>query len=157
MNLQIHEFVNTVNKLFSINPPIKFERVNMGYEIENLFYEMVKNCLTPPSYRVVGCAALGKMAKWNLARLKGTPLEPTELWDKDGDGVTVKKSDYSILNNNDIIIISTLPESSVTAEIFNDAKKSGCAILMMGEIEFLLNQYYTFPELIKIGRPLLKG
>lgn len=143
------EFLKCVNELFSISPPIKRERVN---DSEWLLYIMSKNCIANPKNRIVGCGALGKYASRYLPMLKGTPLEPTNLWDENGDGVTVKKPDYDGLTSNDIAVVFPSSNGVVSKSIQEKLKCAGCAIILAGEINPLVDLYLTFPELVRIGR-----
>lgn len=55
--------------------------------------------------RIIGYGVLGKRGKKFLPVLKNTTFEPTELWDKNGDGITVKKPDFDSLTKDDLVII----------------------------------------------------
>ena len=147
--LAFSELLDAVNTLFSINPPIKHDR---AAGMEWLFFEMVKNSLVAPAYRIVGCGTSGRKAARLLPMLKGSPIEPTELWDETSEGMATTP-DYASLSKNDIAIVFPKSEGEVAREICKELKKSGCAIIMADGVEALLNQYLTFPELMKIGRP----
>jgi len=66
--------------------------------------------------RTIGYGALGKAAQITLPLLKGTQLEPTELWDIAGDGIKVKRPQLETLTKEDRVIV--LPFSELH-EIFS--------------------------------------
>jgi len=145
------EFMETVNNLFEIDPPIKPER---AINNEWLFFEMVRNCLVKPKYRIVGFGASGKLASKHLPLLRGTPLEPTELWDEYDNTDTVKKPEYESLTSNDIAIVFPSVKSDVSREIIGKLVKTNCAIITSNELYAFEGKYQlAFPELTRIGRP----
>jgi hypothetical protein len=79
-------------------------------------------------------------------------LEPTELWDNNGDGVEVKKPDYSCLGINDIALIFPKTEENSAKDIRESLEKTSCSIMTQEDMSFLLTRYMLFPEFIRIGR-----
>ena len=59
----------------------------------------------PPYNRVIAWGVLGNIAQKNITAFNGTPFEPSVLWDKAGDGITVKKPDVTSLHKDDLVFI----------------------------------------------------
>jgi glycosyltransferase involved in cell wall biosynthesis len=55
--------------------------------------------------KVIAYGALGKNATKYMKLLKDSIIEPTEFWDKDGDGKNVLLPDFSSIDDNDAILI----------------------------------------------------
>lgn len=145
------EFVNSVNDAFSIDPPFSVEKTR---PLDCTFFEMVKNCLVAPKYRIVGLGALsGQNAKF-LRRLQGTPLEPTELWDENGDGVVIKKPEYSSLIPYDTVIMGSCKIDSDAWKIAkNRLEAAGCILVGKRDVLYFESLFSQFTKLIAIGRP----
>jgi glycosyltransferase involved in cell wall biosynthesis len=88
--------------------------------------------------RVIGYGALGKRASRLLPLLDGTEWKPTELWDKGGDGLTVKRPDIRSLGEGDIVLV--FPKNqAVIEEVETEFNKTGANILYDREISELIN------------------
>jgi hypothetical protein len=58
-----------------------------------------------PTGKVIAWGALGRNAKVLLPYLKGSDIEPDEMWDAEGDGIEVKKPDMDSLSANDLLLV----------------------------------------------------
>jgi hypothetical protein len=68
--------------------------------------------------RIIGYGALGKNARKYLPLLADSDYQPTELWDINGDGLSVRMPDFKSLQSNDIVLILAKKEA-----IIEDVKK----------------------------------
>ncbi len=87
-----------------------------------------------PTGRVIAWGALGARGRRLLPALRGTPLEPTELWDAAGDGAAVKKPAPGSLNSNDLALV--LPVKDNAEEICAALEPAGCAIMLSDELAY---------------------
>jgi hypothetical protein len=75
--------------------------------------------------QTIAYGILGQRGQRYLSMLYGTKYEPNELWDANGDGIEVKRPDFSKLSSNDLVIVfpadlvvNTTPARQITyAEI----------------------------------------
>lgn len=74
--------------------------------------------------RIIGHGALGTRGKKFLPQLRGRIIEPTELWDKDGDGAEVKKPDFASLTEQDLVLIFPV-KPDVVEDICDELDKVG--------------------------------
>jgi len=98
--------------------------------------------------RIIGYGALGKSAENLIPLIMNTPLEPTELWDKHGDGTNIKRPEFELLSELDLLLVfSAKPE--IVREVQMDIKNSDVRVLYKNEIiDFLsLSQ---FPQLARL-------
>ena len=95
--------------------------------VEDNFLGVQPKPVSPPTGRIVAWGAMGMNARSILPTLKNTALEPTELWDLAGDGVSVQKPNLHSLTANDFILI--LPSSAL--EIRLEAAAAGCENIML--------------------------
>jgi len=103
------EILGLFNTIFGIEPPIIRAKTT---GVEEFFilaaYKALTggkaNTFTIPSGRIIGYGAMGKAATKLLPHLKGTQLEPTELWDVNGNGGSVKKPDFTTLQPDDLVL-----------------------------------------------------
>ncbi len=144
-------FLAAVNEAFSIFPGIEPDRTKGS---EFMFYEMVKNCLIAPACRIVGCGASRATNVELFSHLRGTPLEPTEVWDTGGDGTAALEIDYSLIHARDIVILGDFDDSEIKEKTVCDLEKRGCLIIPRENIPKFARRYSAFPELLKIGRPV---
>ena len=68
-----------------------------------------------PDGRIIGYGALGKIASRLLPILKDTIIEPTELWDKNADGIVAQKPKFDSLNKDDVLLV--FPVGAVENEL----------------------------------------
>jgi glycosyltransferase involved in cell wall biosynthesis len=132
----LREYIDMVNSYFSPNPCILYNEID---DIRFLIAAVEDNilCVEPNiklhSNRIVAWGALGQNGKALLPFLKGTSLEPTELWDITGDGTKVKKPNIDSLTKNDIVLI--FPTIGTTAaNIRTELDNVKCSILFYEEI-----------------------
>ncbi len=97
----------------------------------------------PPRGRIIAWGALGRRGKRTLPILRGTPMEPTELWDMSGDGAEVKMPDIKSLTEDDLVLI--LPIREAGEEIWAIIKEAGCAALKSEDI-LLYARPILFPQ-----------
>jgi glycosyltransferase involved in cell wall biosynthesis len=120
----LNKLIKLVNEHFRLNKPISADEIreNIPYFLNAVKYFILKyfKYLKFPQGRVIGYGALGKAAKRLLPMLKGTSFEPTELWDANGDGITVKKPDFESITANDTVLV--FPVADMVKEIFRDCK-----------------------------------
>jgi glycosyltransferase involved in cell wall biosynthesis len=141
-------FSDTINELFEFVPkiiPEKIVEVNFLplYKalVRNILGEALTHC---PSSRVIAYGALGKIAEKIIPQLIGTEWEPTELWDKNGDGINVKKPDLETLTENDTILV--FPKiHSVVKEISKKLSDTPAIVLFHQEIDEILPEV-LFPQ-----------
>jgi glycosyltransferase involved in cell wall biosynthesis len=67
--------------------------------------------------RIIAYGALGKRAVRYLPTLKGTALEPTTLWDINGDGINAEKPDFKSISEGDLLIFFP-----VSDDIYNQVR-----------------------------------
>jgi len=132
----LKEYIDMVNSCFSPNPCISYDEID---DIRFLIASVEDNILCIDSNiktfsnRIIAWGALGQNGRDLLPFLKGTSLEPTELWDIIGDGTKVKKPNIDSLTENDIVLIFptiTIAVASIRAELDN----AKCSILFYEEI-----------------------
>ena len=75
-----------------------------------------------PKGRIIAWGVLGEYGTSLLPFLKGTILEPNELWDSAGDGMAVKKPNLDSLTADDIVLVLI----SRTKDIPDSIRASGC-------------------------------
>jgi hypothetical protein len=98
--------------------------------------------------RVVGYGAMGRVATRLIPKIKGTLLEPDVLWDLNGDGETIKKSNFDSLGSDDLLLV--FPKGSVLNEISADIERAGCMVMTAADIAASLNAL-RFSHLLKLG------
>jgi glycosyltransferase involved in cell wall biosynthesis len=64
--------------------------------------------------KIIAFGVLGKVGTSVLPKLRGTIAEPNELWDKNGDGILVKKPDFASLTSDDVLFV--LPKAKEVVE-----------------------------------------
>ncbi|MCL1998357.1 MAG: glycosyltransferase [Turicibacter sp.] len=147
------QLFDEVNNYLDI--PISYQTVSKH---SALFYQAVNNNVigieqkhfATNNRRIIAWGALGGNAKNILPYCKGTNIEPTELWDMNGDDVSVKKPNVDLLQQNDIVLI--LPTSN--KEIIELLQKSKVKDYMTYEEVCHITALKKFPELrekLKIG------
>jgi glycosyltransferase involved in cell wall biosynthesis len=111
------ETVRLVKTYFKPDPCITIDQI-LGNRYKYLA-SAITDCILgnkPPDIleltgRKIGCGALGKVGKYIIPDLIGTPLEPTELWDRSaspGDVVCkipVTLPDYDTLTKEDVVLV----------------------------------------------------
>jgi glycosyltransferase involved in cell wall biosynthesis len=92
--------------------------------------------------RIIGYGALGKNAAKLLPHFKGTNMQPHELWDAAGDGLDVKRPDFTSLCPEDLLLV--FPHSEKL--LMEIKSKAVCRVLSWREIiprfclELILNR-----------------
>jgi glycosyltransferase involved in cell wall biosynthesis len=84
-----------------------------------------------PDGRIIAWGALGRRGEKILPLLQHTLLEPSELWDKEGDGIIVKHPEVSSLKENDLVIV--LPAGTQMEDIRAALKGTKCSVLVDDE------------------------
>jgi len=101
--------------------------------VEDNVLSVIPRALPSLSGRVIAWGALGNHARPVLGYIKGTVLEPIELWDLRGDGEVVVPPNIESLQPADTVLILTkLPVN--TAAIVKEIKDTGCQIITYNEI-----------------------
>jgi hypothetical protein len=100
--------------------------------INDYFLEQKPEQEYSPTGQIIAWGALGQRGKTILPMLKGTVLEPTVLWDAQGDGINVTKPDPDSLTPEDMVLI--LPVPPITDEICSALVKTGCAVVNTEEL-----------------------
>ena len=97
-----------------------------------------------PIGRVIAWGALGRNAHSLLPYLKGTPLEPTELWDVEGNGGNIKKPELSSLTEQDTVLIlpSRVEAASAISSLLDGSE---CRVIPFDDICIFLSAL-KFPE-----------
>jgi glycosyltransferase involved in cell wall biosynthesis len=132
----LREYIDMVNSYFSPNPCILYDEID---DIRFLIAAVEDNILCVESNiktlskRVIAWGALGQNGKALLPFLKGTSLEPTELWDIAGDGVYIKKPNIYTVTESDIVLIFPTIAIAV-ANIHSELDNIKCSILFYEEI-----------------------
>ena len=98
------------NTALSINLSLN---VNLYSGLEHRIVTSIKKALvgqtckynTISNGRVVGYGVLGRRAQRWLPLLKGTCIDPTELWDVNGDGINVKTPNFNELGSDDLVLV----------------------------------------------------
>jgi glycosyltransferase involved in cell wall biosynthesis len=92
--------------------------------------------------RIIGCGALGRAAAKLLPLLRCFALEPTELWDVDGDGVIVKKPAWDSLSSDDIVFL--FPTGNTGKELRSAFAEFPCKVYDNEDICMLLARELAF-------------
>lgn len=118
-----NNFVNTINETFNLSEPLKelpFDDITPA-NLLMLYAAVVKSLIGNKAslqvknhQRIIAYGVLGRAAKWLLPFLEKTPLKPTELWDKSGDGIVVKKPKFDSLTEFDVVVV--LPSQPVVVQ-----------------------------------------
>ncbi|MDR2727622.1 MAG: glycosyltransferase family 2 protein [Chitinispirillales bacterium] len=149
-----HGFSDTINELFDPMPNINPEKI-VKVDFLPLYKALVHNILDEssiafqPSSRVIGYGVLGKAAAKIIPLIAGTEWEPTELWDKNGDGTNVKKPDFKSLTCNDTVLIFPKMYSAVK-EIQKELDGTPAVILYSQQIDEILPGT-LFPQIKNAG------
>ena len=86
---------------------------------------------------IIGC--MGKSAEKLLPALNNSIWRPTELWDKNGDGITVKKPDFASLTCEDAVL--PLPtKKSVLDEFASEVEGCRAKVYDHADIQEILTQ-----------------
>jgi len=142
-------FSKTIEEVFEPAIRISPDRIiEVGFL--QLYRSIVNNilCVEPdfnPSRRVIGYGALGKAAEKIIPQLIGTEWEPTELWDINGDGISIKKPELESLTEDDILLVfpKTLSIIREMQEVFESSKAT---VLYKQQISEIL-QGMLFPQI----------
>jgi hypothetical protein len=132
----VASYLDMVNAHFMLAQPIKvikdadLEYLHMAVQTAMMGGGVQREAA---SYRrVVAWGALGKRGRRLLPHLTGTPLEPDELWDAEGDGVEIKKPDPCRLNADDVVLV--LPIKGAADAICAELEKTGCAVMLSDDV-----------------------
>ncbi len=132
-----NEALEYVRSVFSPSPCCSEEDI---HKAPTLLFGAIEDCIfsvpprkfVAPRGRIIAWGALGRRGGRILPMLRGTPMEPTELWDMSGDGATVKTPDVKSLTENDLVLI--LPTREAGEKIWDDIKEEGCAAIQSDDI-----------------------
>ena len=86
--------------------------------------------------RVIGYGALGRAAAKLLPQLRETILEPTELWDVNGNGIDVNKPAFETLNEEDIVLI--FPVGNIECSLRSELGQTRFRIMYNSDIQTCL-------------------
>ena len=146
----LRDLIDTANLLGIGTTLILYEQVQ-NHEIP-FTYALLEAILgrqrqiAPPKGRVIGYAALGKIAARILPDLQGTPLEPTELWDINGDSGIVQKPDFTSLTADDTVVMLS-PKRDVAVSVQNVISQSGGGrFIPYSQVTTYIAQHF-FPQL----------
>ena len=120
-------YLTYVNNWLSLTPHISYKDICESPEIVMKASELAINGLwLKPHGRIIGYGVLGKNAQSQMHTLNGTRFELTELWDRAGDGIEVKKppADLNEITEKDIIIIFPTKQKVLDEiyELFDNCK-----------------------------------
>ena len=109
-DMLLDELTEHINDYWGMTPPVTKDVITgsisvIANEIINLLTDNDHETFSSPTGRVIGYGTLGKAAGKLLPLLRGSVLEPTILWDANGDGITVKKPDPGSLCEDDLILV----------------------------------------------------
>jgi len=95
-----------------------------------------------------------------LPQLKGTAIDPIELWDVAGDGITVKQPNLASLTIDDIVLL--LPSKrEIVEDIVTKLKTTKCNNIMRLDDILLHSRIREYPRFydgsIKFESKLLTG
>ena len=130
-----------IDKIFEPAASIAPERI-IDVGLLQLHRAIVNNilCAAPdykPTKRVIGYGALGKEANKIIPQLINTEWEPTELWDINGDGISIKKPELKSLTEDDILLV--FPKTlSIIREIHEALESSKATVLYNQQISEIL-------------------
>jgi len=153
----LNTLLTYINNFFEFEQPITIKQ-SRGHEetlLQCLAAILTGGCTTRydgnknQNGRIIGYGAMGKVASTLLPKLKGTKLEPTELWDRNGDGHLIKTPNFNSLCADDLLMV--FPLGVVYAEVFSKVKNTGCALLNVEDIATFLDAQ-KFPQLISASR-----
>jgi glycosyltransferase involved in cell wall biosynthesis len=107
---------NFVNTAFNPVTPVTAADIIGKHELfvlmlRNKLLERQYKAIAEPNGRVIAYGALGRVAGRLFPLLRGTILEPNELWDRAGDGVKVVLPDFRSLDKEDLILIFPINEN----------------------------------------------
>ena len=142
------EYIDLVNSCFLPEPQIGYDAVDYFEFLVNWVEGNILGTLTKklePKARVIVWGVMGFNGRKLLSRLTGTELQPTELWDKAGDGTLIKKPDVASLSSDDIVIATPYMRFD-TLDMFAELEKSPCIKLTYGDACGILASY-MFPQL----------
>ncbi|WP_434752905.1 glycosyltransferase family 2 protein [Paenibacillus amylolyticus] len=137
LHLLRKETVDFINQVYAPNP-----NINEGHLVnpQLFFTASVDNNFDYKPKRINlrnGCiiawGALGKNGRSLLVDLKGTLLEPHELWDKGGDGIFVKIPSVEKLSANDTVLIFP-SDLKIVTEILEVLQPIGCMIFTYSDL-----------------------
>jgi glycosyltransferase involved in cell wall biosynthesis len=142
--LLINEIITLTNKHFSVIPLLSAEEINgrehgfldaskAAFRGEKLKKSEIFNA------RIIGYGALGRLAARLLPQLKGTELEPTELWDVNGDGINILKPSFDTLRENDTVLI--FPIGDIENELKLKLNDSSFCVLYCADIAHFIVHY----------------
>ena len=136
----VSEVVSLVNKHFRPDPKITIESILInGFEFLS---SAIADCILGTTVgkepiimelsfnRIIAWGAAGKRGRSILPGLRGTILEPTELWDIESNNSFIKKPDQSRLNSSDLVLV--LPEYNIS--IISALKKCDCQYITYDKI-----------------------
>lgn len=131
------QIVSFANDFFSVSPKITRQQTR---RIEwELMQEINKAIIRG---RIIGYGAMGRAASKYLPLVKETPLEPTELWDINGDGMHIKKPDFDSLDVQDTVIV--FPSGQIEKELQNQLSGMPFKVLYQRDIkEYVLSHLYN--------------
>ncbi len=144
------ELSDTLDEVFEPAPRIEPAKiVKIGFQ--HLFAVLERNVLGeasavpalvevyPVPARIIAYGALGAAAAKRLPILNMGLWRPTELWDKNGDGVSIKKPDVSSLTAGDTVLV--MPTSKAAREeIARELEGCPSRIININEIWNILQQ-----------------
>jgi glycosyltransferase involved in cell wall biosynthesis len=96
-----------------------------------------------PAGRLIAWGALGERGRRLLPFIAGTMLEPDELWDIAGDGISVKRPEPGSLDADDLVLV--LPINDVAEQICAALQETGCSI-MLSEVMLKGMARFKYPQ-----------
>ncbi len=131
------DFAKKINACFTPSPGITNIEPGEIYALLRAVKDCIlgaenKNIPQEPAGRVIAWGALGKRGQWLLPKLKGTPVQPAELWDKTGDGIAVKKPVPESLTTDDLVLV--LPKGETADRICALLGPVNCGVMRSDDL-----------------------
>ena len=92
--------------------------------------ECLFNVSNQPLTRIIAWGASGKRGSRIVPHLRGTILQPAELWDINGDGIRVKKPNTDTLTASDTVMVFPMHNANILTELTD----VGCSYILYEDI-----------------------
>ena len=134
-----NKLINMANDKWNISPPLTLEMVAKKPDVFILAlrdkligkYESI-SLPSKINGRIVGYGAMGKVAGKILPQLQRTLLEPTVLWDKNGDGTSIELPDVGSLTEDDVVLV--FPKGEIGQQICRELECVPSLVICNGDL-----------------------